>query len=46
MRLDRQAALPEYTDGCFFLYDIVDDEEGRKIRARDISRIWYRDIGV
>ena len=46
MRLDRQAALPEYTDGCFFLYDIVDDEEGRKIRARDVSRIWYRDIGV
>lgn len=46
MKLNRQAALPEYTDGCFDLYDIVDDENGRKIRVRGIGKIWYRDIGV
>lgn len=46
MRLDRQAALPEYTDGCFTLYDITDVDGERKITARDIDAIWFRDIGV
>ena len=46
MRLHKTAALPEYTDGCFTLYDIVDDAGERKIRPRGIGVIWYRDIGV
>lgn len=46
MRLDKQAALPEYTDGCFYVYDIVDEDGARKIRARDMAPVWYRDIGV
>ena len=46
MRLNKMAALPEYTDGCFELYDIVDSEGERKIKARDIRPVWYRDIAV
>lgn len=46
MRLNRLAALPEYTDGCFTLYDIVDEDGERKISRRDIGDIWFRDIGV
>ena len=46
MRLHKTATLPEYTDGCFTLYDIVDDAGERKIRPRRIGQIWYRDIGV
>lgn len=46
MRLNKMAILPEYTDGCFELYDIVDREGERKIIARDIRPVWYRDIAV
>ncbi len=46
MRLNKMAILPEYTDGCFELYDIVDREGERKIKARDIRPVWYRDIAV
>lgn len=46
MRLNKMAVLPEYTDGCFELYDIVDREGERKIKARDIRPVWYRDIAV
>lgn len=46
MRLNKLATLPEYTDGCFELYDIVDREGERKIKARDIRPVWYRDIAV
>ena len=46
MKLNRQAALPEYTDGCFTLYDIVDVDGERKISKRNIDDIWFRDIGV
>lgn len=46
MRLNKMATLPEYTDGCFELYDIVDREGERKIKARDIRPVWYRDIAV
>ena len=46
MRLNKMATLPEYTDGCFKLYDIVDIDGERKIRERDIREVWFRDIGV
>ena len=36
MRLNKMATLPEYTDGCFKLYDIVDRDGERKIK--DIAR--------
>ena len=46
MRLNKLATLPEYTDGCFDLYDIVDVDDERKIRERGIGPVCYRDIGV
>lgn len=46
MRLNKLATLPEYTDGCFNLYDIVDVDDERKIRERGIGPVCYRDIGV
>lgn len=46
MRLNKLATLPEYTDGCFDLYDIVDADGERKIRARKLNSVWYRDIAV
>lgn len=46
MRLNKMAALPEYTDGCFELYDIVDSDGERKIRARSMRPVWFRDIAV
>ena len=46
MRLNKMALLPEYTDGCFELYDIVDVDGERKIRARKMKPVWFRDIGV
>jgi hypothetical protein len=42
--------VPEYTDGYFALYDIVDNSEGDypnfSIRARNLGNIYYRDIAV
>ena len=42
--------MPEYTDGCFTLYDIVDEEDEygqqRKIRARGLAPIWFREKSV
>lgn len=46
MRLNKLATLPEYTDGCFKLYDIVDRDGERVIKARKIDSVWYRDIAV
>ena len=46
MRLNKMATLPEYTDGCFKLYDIIDVGGERKIVARKMAPIWFRDIGV
>ena len=46
MRLNKMATLPEYTDGCFELYDIVDRDGERKIKARNMYPVWYRNIGV
>ena len=46
MRLNKMALLPEYTDGCFELYDIVDVDGERKIRARNMRPVWFRDIAV
>ena len=46
MRLNKMATLPEYTDGCFELYDIVDRDGERKIKARNMRSVWYRDIAV
>ena len=46
MRMNKTAALPEYTDGCFELYDIVDDDGERKISPRGIGQVWFRSIGV
>ena len=46
MRLNKMATLPEYTDGCFNLYDIVDTDGVRKIVERGIGPVWYRNIGV
>lgn len=46
-------AMPEYVDGCFDLFDIVDrtDDENpsfpvRKILSRGIPPIWYREISI
>ena len=53
MNLNKQANMPEYLDGCFTLYDIIDvPDEGnpdfpiKKIKARGIGVIWYREISV
>ena len=46
MRLNKMATLPEYTDGCFYLYDIIDTDSVRKIVERGIGPVWYRNIGV
>ena len=46
MRLNKMAALPEYTSGCFTLYDIVDDEGVRKIAERGIDPVWFRELAV
>ena len=46
MRLDKLATLPEYTDGCFFLYDITDRDGERVIVRRPIGPVWFRDSGV
>ena len=46
MRLDKMAALPEYTSGCFDLYDIVDADGERKIRRRRIGQVWFRETAV
>ena len=46
MRLNKLATLPEYTDGCFKLYDIVDRDGERVIKARKMREVWYRDIAV
>lgn len=46
MRLNKMAVLPEYTDGCFELYDIVDRDGERKILARSMKPVWFRDIAV
>ena len=46
MRLNKMATLPEYTDGCFNLYDIVDTDSVRKIVERGIGPVWFRNIGV
>ena len=46
MRLDKLATLPEYTDGCFELYDITDRDGERVIVRRPIGSVWFRDIGV
>ena len=46
MRLNKMATLPEYTDGCFELYDIVDSGGERVIKARKMREVWYRDIAV
>ena len=46
MRLNKMATLPEYTDGCFELYDIVDRDGERKIKARRMDPVWFRNIGV
>lgn len=46
MRLNKMATLPEYTDGCFELYDIVDRDGERKIKARNMRPVWFRDIAV
>lgn len=46
MRLNKMATLPEYTDGCFKLYDIVDSDGERMIRARGMRPVWFRDIAV
>ena len=46
MRLNKMATLPEYTDGCFDLYDIVDVNSERKIRERGIGPIWFRETAV
>ena len=46
MRLNKMATLPEYTDGCFNLYDIVDTDGVRKIVERGIGPVWFRSIGV
>lgn len=46
MRLNRLATMPEYTSGCFTLYDITDQNGMRVIKPRGIAPIWFRDIGV
>jgi hypothetical protein len=46
MRLKNLATLPEYTDGCFELYDITDQDGIRKIKPRGIGKIWYREIAI
>lgn len=46
MRLNHLAAMPEYTSGCFYLYDILDQDGERKIRSRGLSAIWYREIAI
>ena len=46
MRLDKLATLPEYTDGCFKLYDITDRDGERVIVRRPIGPVWFRDIGI
>jgi len=46
MRLDKLATLPEYTDGCFELYDITDRDGERVIVRRPIGLVWFRDIGI
>ena len=46
MRLDKLATLPEYTDGCFELYDITDRDGERVIVRRPIDSVWFRDIGI
>lgn len=50
MNRSKQAVMPAYTDGCFALYDIVDEKEGdqeRVIRERPgYDEIWYRELAV
>lgn len=46
MNHNKMAAMPEYTDGMFFLYDITDEDGERRIRRRVMAPVWFRDIGV
>ena len=46
MRLNTMAAMPEYIDGCFYLYDIVDDGGERKITPRRCGEIWFREMSI
>ena len=46
MRLDKTTPLPAFTDGCFDLYDIVDEDGERKIRRRGIGPVWFRELAV
>ena len=49
----KKTTMPAYLDGYFTLYDIVDeaDEDApdfpvKKIRARGIGPVWYRELAV
>ena len=54
MRRRAQRAVPEYCDGAFTLYDIVEgkpdpsspDYRPKVIRPRGIAPVWYREIAV
>lgn len=46
-------AVPEYVDGCFDLYDPVDQADSdnpdfpvQGVRKRDIAPIWYREEAI
>lgn len=46
MRLQKMANMPEYTSGCFDVYDITDRDGMRVIQKRALAPVWFRDIGV
>lgn len=46
MRLQKMANMPEYTSGCFDVYDITDRDGARVIIKRDLAPVWFRDIGI
>lgn len=54
MNLTKTPVMPEYTDGYFLLYDIVDEPDGdlplHKIVQRQTSagpaKVWYRELAL
>lgn len=52
MNLSNTSTMPEYIDGYFDLYDLVDEADGdnpdfpvRKIKERP-ARVWYREVQI
>lgn len=50
MNLSKNYTMPQYLDGCFQVFDKINEKSGDfeelKIRKRDISPIWYRELAI